>query len=104
MIDYEQYPADFDFEQERALDALAEIYNADDISDIPEWELGQVRKKSFTLLENVFTVKDLGYAYADETGLVENLYWLFDWEGYGQAIQDEHGGEFTNAGWITFNY
>lgn len=100
MIDYEQYPADFGAEQERALDALAEIYNADDISDIPEEDLEAVRARSFTLLANVFTVKDLGYAYADETGLEESLYYLFDWERYGQAIQDENGGEFTNAGWI----
>lgn len=103
MIDYEEYPADFNAEQERALDALAEMFNADTIADIPAWYLAQVRKNNFTLCADVYTLEDLGYEFADETGLDDCLYHFFDFEGYGAMIDSSRNGNFTNAGWITFD-
>lgn len=64
----------------------------------------EVRDGAYVLVEGVDNVEDLGYYYAEESGMINELPdWAqgyFDYEAYGRDIAIEACGEFCAAGWI----
>ena len=101
MINSEWYPADFDDYQCKALDAASDIANTEDLNDLTPY-IKAIRSGNFKFLPDVEDYADLGYAHREDTGLVENLQWLFDWEEYGYEINRDYSGDFTSYGWIAF--
>lgn len=79
---------------------IASAHGAAEMMELCE----DVQAGAYTLIEGVDNVEDLGYYYAEELGLIDQLPdWAqgyFDYEAYGRDIAIETCGEFVGAGWI----
>lgn len=79
---------------------MAWAHGAAELLDVCE----DVQDGVYILIEGVSNEEDLGYYYAEETGVIDELPdWTrryFDYEAYGRDIAIEACGEFCRAGWI----
>lgn len=100
-----------EFEILESLNEIAEKleeYDPDTLNAAAQvWGIKEVLEHdhdSYMLLDGVTTEEELGYYYAEVSGLLynvpETVASYFDYEAYGRDISIGANGDFTDLGWI----